>query len=232
MARIRILEAAAGDNFSWAPGDVVDLPEEQAASWADGHRAVRADDSGPAPAFTDEPPRITVRTTDGADLPVLGATLVEALVDDDGSYTEASWSVTVDLPTEQPVEGTPSSAEQPDPVGSEPAGAPSAAPAAGEPDDSAEADEDEGEDVFDPIGHNVPSVLAHLEDADEAEVLRVLDLEAAGEARKTILKEREAILARARARTAGRTEDETGAEVAADDSRRGGRAGQPERRAW
>lgn len=39
MARIRILQAVAGVDFSWAPGDEVDVDDEQAAAWADGERA-------------------------------------------------------------------------------------------------------------------------------------------------------------------------------------------------
>lgn len=39
MARIRILQGVAGDDFSWTPGDVVELNDEEAAKWADGYRA-------------------------------------------------------------------------------------------------------------------------------------------------------------------------------------------------
>lgn len=39
MARIRILQGVAGDNFSWAPGDEVELDGDEAAKWADGYRA-------------------------------------------------------------------------------------------------------------------------------------------------------------------------------------------------
>lgn len=39
MARIRILQAVGGVDFSWAPGDEVDLDDEQATAWADGERA-------------------------------------------------------------------------------------------------------------------------------------------------------------------------------------------------
>ncbi|MCP3820069.1 hypothetical protein NLX86_18810 [Streptomyces sp. A3M-1-3] len=53
MARIRILEAVAGSDFSWAPGDVVDLGDEEAAKWADGYRAEYvtppAEESAPEP---------------------------------------------------------------------------------------------------------------------------------------------------------------------------------------
>lgn len=39
MARIRILQAVAGLDFSWAPGDEIELGDEEAAAWADGERA-------------------------------------------------------------------------------------------------------------------------------------------------------------------------------------------------
>ncbi|MEU8704202.1 hypothetical protein [Streptomyces sp. NPDC048565] len=42
-------------------------------------------------------------------------------------------------------------------------------------------------EVFDPASHDVPTVLAHLADADEDETTRVLAAEAAGKNRKTIL---------------------------------------------
>lgn len=39
MARIRVLQAVGGLDFSWAPGDVVEVDEAAAAVWADGVRA-------------------------------------------------------------------------------------------------------------------------------------------------------------------------------------------------
>ena len=39
MARIRILQAVGGTDFSWAPGDEVEVDDEQATAWADGERA-------------------------------------------------------------------------------------------------------------------------------------------------------------------------------------------------
>jgi hypothetical protein len=39
MARIRVLQSIAGADFAWEPGQVVDLPGDQAAGWADGVRA-------------------------------------------------------------------------------------------------------------------------------------------------------------------------------------------------
>lgn len=40
MARVRFIQAVAGPDFSYSPGEVVDLPGEQAEAWADGVRAV------------------------------------------------------------------------------------------------------------------------------------------------------------------------------------------------
>lgn len=59
MARIRILEAVAGSDFSWSPGDEVDLGGEEAAKWADGYRAEYvtppAEEPAPEPAPAEEP---------------------------------------------------------------------------------------------------------------------------------------------------------------------------------
>lgn len=45
MAQIRVLQAIAGLNFSWTPGQLVDLPGNEAAQYCDGVRAelVRGD---------------------------------------------------------------------------------------------------------------------------------------------------------------------------------------------
>lgn len=56
---------------------------------------------------------------------------------------------------------------------------------------------------FDPSGHNVDDVLAHLADASEAETARVLDAEADGKGRKSLTEQREQLLAAARERAAG-----------------------------
>ena len=45
MARIRVLQPVGGVDFSWAPGDVVDLDDEAAAAWADGVRAEAVEES-------------------------------------------------------------------------------------------------------------------------------------------------------------------------------------------
>ncbi|MEU3426597.1 hypothetical protein [Streptomyces gardneri] len=50
MARIRILQAVGGVDFSWAPGDEVDLDDEVAAAWADGVRAEAVEDTEKAAA--------------------------------------------------------------------------------------------------------------------------------------------------------------------------------------
>lgn len=53
MSLIRVLQSVSGLDFSWSPGDLVDLPDEQAAAWADG---VRAEPAAPAePAEPAEP---------------------------------------------------------------------------------------------------------------------------------------------------------------------------------
>ncbi|MEV6437240.1 hypothetical protein [Streptomyces anulatus] len=49
MARLKILTAIGGLGFSWQPGQVVDLPDEQAALWADGVRARLVDHTPPPP---------------------------------------------------------------------------------------------------------------------------------------------------------------------------------------
>lgn len=48
MPRIRILQPVAGLDFSWAPGDEVDVDEAAAAAWADGERAELVDNGKPA----------------------------------------------------------------------------------------------------------------------------------------------------------------------------------------
>jgi hypothetical protein len=53
MARIRILQGIAGSDFSWRRGDLVDLPDDVAAAWADGDRAEYAD---PGDGGTPPPP--------------------------------------------------------------------------------------------------------------------------------------------------------------------------------
>lgn len=54
MPRIRVIQAVAGPDFSWNPGDEIDLPGEEASKWADGIRAelvrgqsVEVPESGP-----------------------------------------------------------------------------------------------------------------------------------------------------------------------------------------
>lgn len=38
MPRVRILQAVAGEDFSWLPGDEVDMSGKDANVWADGVR--------------------------------------------------------------------------------------------------------------------------------------------------------------------------------------------------
>lgn len=64
--------------------------------------------------------------------------------------------------------------------------------------DAPPADSNDGTisgDAFDPGEHTVSDVLTSLETADRDEAVRVLDAEAAGQDRKGISSEREAILA-------------------------------------
>jgi len=50
--QIRILTSMAGPDFSWAPGDIVDVPEKLAKALADGQRAelIKAEKAKPAAA--------------------------------------------------------------------------------------------------------------------------------------------------------------------------------------
>ncbi|WP_281155163.1 hypothetical protein [Streptomyces sp. HYC2] len=214
MPRIRVLEAIAGADFSWAPGDVVEVSEEAAAAWADGHRAVLADDVGGGRAQVADGERIPrIIGEDGQELEVLDA-VVEACDPPDGEDDGLSWSrwsVTVRLPVPP-------------------------APDLAEPADSAEPgdiDDQEPEVVepplFDPSEHSNREVLAYLDGVGEQEALRVLDAEAAGQNRAGISKAREQVLEAARVRDAAAG---GGREAAADYARGGGRAGVPETRDW
>lgn len=44
MPRIRILQSIAGSDFSWSPGEVVEVDGTAAAAWADGERAELVDE--------------------------------------------------------------------------------------------------------------------------------------------------------------------------------------------
>ncbi|MEE4493577.1 hypothetical protein [Streptomyces sp. BE230] len=145
MPSIRILEAVSGLDFSWQPGDVVDLVAEEAEKWADGHRAVWADEVPPLPPV---PPMVAGFKPDAAD-PLLVET-------------------------------------------------------------------------YDPAEHSNREVLAYLADVGEEEAVRVLDVEAAGQNRTGIAKEREAVLAQARANDEARAAaDQETTELAAEASHGG-----------
>lgn len=60
MSLIRVLQSVSGLDFSWSPGDLVDLPDEQAAVWADGVRAEPAEPEQPE----DPPPPVVVGVSD------------------------------------------------------------------------------------------------------------------------------------------------------------------------
>ncbi len=233
MTRIRVLEAVAGDDFSWAPGDIVEVSEDEAASWADGHRAVLADDQEqgePAPSVVHQQP--VVVDEDGQALEV-----IEATVEDEGPAEDGArlvrWTVTVRLP---------SSADPSAPAGTLAGVVPdfkSASAVLAETGAHAgagfmgEGQEPEEPVVqFDPREHSNRQVLAYLDTVGEEEALRVLDIEATeGEDRAGIRKHRDAVLEAARERHPA-PRREPGAEVAADASRGGGRGGQPETRDW
>lgn len=53
MPHIRVLQSVAGLDFSWSPGEIVDVDKATAAAWADGERAELVED---------KPQRTTTRT--------------------------------------------------------------------------------------------------------------------------------------------------------------------------
>ncbi|MFI8531799.1 hypothetical protein ACIGMX_16355 [Streptomyces aquilus] len=196
MPHIKVLEAIAGADFSWAPGDIVELPQEQAEVWADGHRAEWAAADGAA-VPVEQAPRVV--TADGVELTVVAAVVedFDAPGTDEDTPPHARWLVTVELPAAGPV---PASA---DGTGQEPQ---QPAEAAG----------------FDPADHKVDEVLDYLATATEEEALRVLDAEgAAKKPRTSIVGARDGVLAAARERAAAGEQQDS--EKAAEDSRGGGR---------
>lgn len=48
MPSIRVLQSIGGLDFSWSPGDIVEVDEAAAKVWADGVRAELVDDGKPA----------------------------------------------------------------------------------------------------------------------------------------------------------------------------------------
>lgn len=211
MTRIRVLEAIAGADFSWTAGDVVEVSPEAAASWADGHRAVLADEDpeqdGRAPSMVHQEPLIVGE--DGEPLEVLAATIeeIEPPAGGEDGPQWVRWSVTVRLP----VPASPDDDQDPE---------------------AATGTDEEPDVPFNPSEHSNRQVLAYLDTAGEEEALRVLDEEAAGENRAGIRKQRDAVLEAARLRDPAPRRQPDAAEVAADDSRGGGRGEQPETRDW
>ncbi|MFE5159646.1 hypothetical protein ACFRNT_14220 [Streptomyces sp. NPDC056697] len=67
----------------------------------------------------------------------------------------------------------------------------------------AHADPGTRQEPFDPGAAAVEAVLAHLAGADEAETARVLDAEAAGKNRKSLVEQREHLISQARERADG-----------------------------
>lgn len=220
--RIRVLEAIAGADFSWAPGDVVELSEEQAAVWADGHRAEFADEDGePNVLYAVEHRMPVVVGEDGQELEVLDAEMesIEAPDGDDDGLSWERWTVTVRLPASEAKDDGPSPQSPEDLENQEP-----------------EQEATVPEPPFDPREHTNKQVLAYLDTVGEQEALRVLDIEAntadGGENRAGIGKNRESVLEAARARDAAAGGRQAGAEKAADYSRGGGGADTPETRDW
>ncbi|MFJ9895244.1 hypothetical protein ACIQPR_18205 [Streptomyces sp. NPDC091280] len=61
MTIIRVLQGISGIDFSWHPGQLVDLDEDEAAKWTDGHRAELVDELPPPPPATQpagDPPQV------------------------------------------------------------------------------------------------------------------------------------------------------------------------------
>jgi len=217
MPRIRVLEAIAGSDFSWSPGDIVEVSDEEAAAWADGHRAVLADDGSEGTVTYAAEDRVPVVVgEDGQALEVVDAQ-VEGAEPPDGEDDGPSWSrwrVTVRLPVPASGDG----GQDPEP------------PA--DPADLENQDPEEPSVAFNPDEHSNKEVLAYLDGVGEQEALRVLDTEAAGQNRAGIAKNRDAVLEAARARDAASGGGQLQAEKAADFSRGGGGAETPETRAW
>lgn len=70
MPKIRILVPVAGTDFSWSPGDVVDVDEKTARAWCDGERAERVTKKErrprpPVEAAVSTPPEDTALRTGG-----------------------------------------------------------------------------------------------------------------------------------------------------------------------
>ncbi|MFD9047683.1 hypothetical protein [Streptomyces zaomyceticus] len=216
MPHIRVLEAVAGADFSWAPGDIVEVSEEAAAVWADGHRAVLADEDGacaPAPSERRHLVPLVVGE-DGQVLEVVDAGVLDVEPPEGaagGSWVR--WSVTVRVPRLSADDDGPGGAVDPADVENE------------------EREQDDvGAALFDPDQHSNREVLAYLETVDEEEVLRVLDAEATGQNRAGIAKMRDQVLEAARRRNPAGAQ--ASAEKAADLSRGGGGEPTPETRSW
>lgn len=214
MPRIKVLEAVAGADFSWAPGDIVDVSEEEAQSWADGHRArLLLDGEGPDRiqdlVYGEDglsTPRVV--TEDGVELDVVSAEFED---DAPPAETEGGWlRLRMKVVVALPAEDVPAPSEEPGPDG--------------------DVKEPPEVQAFNPLEHSNREVLAYLDTVGYEEALRVLDVEAneGQPPRAGIVKNRDKVLEAARARG----DDQAGAEKAAEASRGGGRSEQPETRSW
>lgn len=111
-ARIRVLQAISGPDFSWAPGDLVTLPDDQAAVWADGERAVPAGDTdtpepapAPDPSATSPTHALPVVTGENGEALDVVAASIEPTSPPDGQDPGRGWvrwAVTVRLPVPAP----------------------------------------------------------------------------------------------------------------------------------
>lgn len=54
MAKVRVLQSVSGLDFSWSPGEIVELSASDAAAWADGVRCELMKGSTPAGSTTPE----------------------------------------------------------------------------------------------------------------------------------------------------------------------------------
>ena len=115
MAKIRLKVGVSGEDFSWRPGQEIDLPDDEAAKWADGERAeyvdgppARETTSQPQPP-TDAPPRPGGDTETTEEPPARETTSPPAAPDDAeppaGNASRDEWAAyVVDVLKVDPVE--------------------------------------------------------------------------------------------------------------------------------
>jgi hypothetical protein len=69
MPAVELLVGVAGADFSWAPGEIVEMDDAGAAAWADGIRGRLHTPVGPPPTPADEPAPVEVAGDEGTDEP-------------------------------------------------------------------------------------------------------------------------------------------------------------------